>query len=128
MANTTYNSTEDMIDKLQSLRGKTNIKFHKNIGNYYDNIGIRMDEGPFSKNAQSIVKIYHEVLLIMNFLQTKPQVKNMNIKYYDFYYTVFKNRDEKKFINAQYEKDYINFSDITPNHYIGRRNDNTLLM
>ena len=24
-----YNSTEDMIDKLQSLKGKTKLKFHK---------------------------------------------------------------------------------------------------
>ena len=25
-----------MINKLQSLRGKTNVKFHKNISEYYD--------------------------------------------------------------------------------------------
>ena len=31
MANTTYNSTEDMIDKLQSLKGRTKLKFYKNI-------------------------------------------------------------------------------------------------
>ena len=42
------------------------------------------------KNVQSISKIYHEFLLLVKFLQTKPQVRNMNIKYYDFYYTVFK--------------------------------------
>ena len=30
---------------------------------------------PFAKNAQVISKIYHEVLLLMKFLQTKPQVK-----------------------------------------------------
>ena len=28
----------------------------------------------------------------MKYLQTKPQVKNMNINYYDLYYTVIKNR------------------------------------
>ena len=27
--NTTYNSTEDMIIKLQSLKGKTKLKFYK---------------------------------------------------------------------------------------------------
>ena len=32
--------------------------------------------------------------MLMNFLQTKPQVKNISIDYYGFYYTVFKNRDE----------------------------------
>ena len=31
MVNTTYNSTEDMIDKLQSLKGKTKLKFYKNF-------------------------------------------------------------------------------------------------
>ena len=68
-----------MIDKLQSLKGKTKMNFHKSISNYYDNMGIRMDEGPFAKNAEGIVKSYHEVLLIMKVLQTKPQVKIMNI-------------------------------------------------
>ena len=50
-----------------------------------------MDEHSFAKNAQGISKIYHEVLMLMKFLQTKPQVKNMNTKHYDLYYTVFKN-------------------------------------
>ena len=35
--------------------------------------------------------------------------------------------DEKKFMNDQYENDYINFSDIIPNHYVGRRNNNEIL-
>ena len=35
MVNTTYNSTEDMIDKLQQLKGKIKLKFYKNINNYY---------------------------------------------------------------------------------------------
>ena len=34
--NTTYKSTEDMINKLQSLKGKTKLKFYKNISKYYD--------------------------------------------------------------------------------------------
>ena len=29
MVNTTYNSLADMINKLQSLKGKTKINFHK---------------------------------------------------------------------------------------------------
>ena len=87
MVNTNYNSTEDMINKLQQLKGKTKLKFYKNINNYYDNMNIRFDEDPFAKNAQSISKIYHEVLKLIKFLQTKPQVKNMNINYYDLYYT-----------------------------------------
>ena len=46
-------------------------------------MNIRMDEDPFSKNAQLICKIYHEIVMLMKFLQTKPQVKDMKINYYD---------------------------------------------
>ena len=46
---------------------------------YHDNMNIRMDEDPFAKNAQGNSKNYHEVLLLMKFSQTKPEVKNMNI-------------------------------------------------
>ena len=49
---------------------------------------FQFEEDSFSKGVQSISKIYHEVMLSMNFLQTKHQVKNMNNKYYDLYYTV----------------------------------------
>ena len=67
----------------------------------------------------------------MEFLQTKPDVKNMNINYTDLYYTVIKTRDENKNIDNQYENtyhDYLDINDffITPNHYIGRKNDEIL--
>ena len=78
MVNTTYNSTDGMVEKLQQLKGKTKLIFYKDISNYYDNMNIRFDEDAFAKNAQGISKIYHEVLLLIKFLQTKPQVKNMN--------------------------------------------------
>ena len=127
MVNTIYSSTEDMIDKLQSLKGKTNLKFYKNINNYYiemKNINFQTQEDLFSKNSQGTSKIYHEVLLFMKFLQTKSQVKNMNINYYDLYYTVIKTRDENKDMDNQYESDendYINFNDIIiPSRNISR--------
>ena len=85
-------------------------------------MNIRFDENPFAKNAQGISKMYHEVLMLMKFLQTEPQVKNMNIIYYDLYYTVIKVRDENKDIDNQYENDSINFNDTVPNHYIGIKN------
>ena len=44
-----------------------------------------MDEDLSAKNAQGISKIYDEVLVLMKFPQNKPQIKNMNIKYYDLY-------------------------------------------
>ena len=128
MVNTTYNSTEDMINKLQSLKGISKLKFYKNISNYYIEMKNKnyqtQDQDPFSRNAQGIHKIYNEVLLLMKFLQTKAQIKNMNIKYYDLYYTVIKTRDENKDLNNQYnndEKDYININDfIIPNQNISR--------
>ena len=106
MVTTNNNSTEDMIDKLQQLKGKTKSKFSKNISNY-DEMNIknfRFEEDPFAKNAQGVSKSYHEVLL-MKFLQTKPQVKNMNINYYDLYYTVIKNRDCKETVNDENQND-----------------------
>ena len=128
MVNTTYNSTEDMINKLQSLKGKTKLKLYKNISNLYIEMKNRnfqtQDQDPFSRNAQGISKIYHEVLLLMKFLQTKPQVKNMNINYYDLYYTIIKTRDENRDLDNQYnddENDYIDINNfIIPNHNISR--------
>ena len=96
MVNTIYNSTEDMINKLQQLKGKTKLKFSKNVSIYYDNMNIRSDEDPFAKTAQGISKIYHEVLKLMKILQSKSQVKNKNISYYDLYCTFIKNKDEKE--------------------------------
>ena len=130
MVLTNYNSTEDMINKLQQLKSKTNLKFYKNISTYYKemkNKNFQSQEDPFSKNAQGISRIYHEVLLLMKFLQTKPQIKIVNIKYYDLYYTVIRVRDENKDIDNQYEDDN-NFNDlITPNHYIGIEPRETIL-
>ena len=135
MVNTNYISTEDMINKLHELKGKTKLKFYKNINNYYIEMKNKNfqtnNEDPFAKNAQGISKIYHEILLLMKFLQTKPQIKKMNINYYDLYYTVIKVREENKDIDNQYENDeneYINFTDfINPNHYIGIKPRETIL-
>ena len=72
MVNTNYNSTEDIINKLQSLKGKTKLKFYKNKNNYYvemENKNLQtQDQDSFAKNAQGISKIYHAVLLLMKLL------------------------------------------------------------
>ena len=105
VVNTKYNTIEEMINKLQEVKGKTKLKFYKNISNYYiemKNKIFQTQRDPFSRNAQGISKIYHEVLLSMKILQTKPKVKNMNINYYDLYYTVIKTRDGNKDIDIQY--------------------------
>ena len=89
------------------------------------NKNFQTQQDPFAKNAQGISRKYHEVLLLMKLLKTKPQVKNMNMNYYDLYYTVNKTRDENKDIDNQYENDdndHINFNDIVPNHYIVIKN------
>ena len=116
MVNTNFISTEDMIKKLQTLEGKTKLKFYKNISNYYIEMKNKnfqtQDQDPFNKNVRGISKIYHEVLLLMKFLQTKCQVKNMNINYFDLYYTVIKTRNENKDIDNQYENDENDYIDI----------------
>ena len=124
MVNTIYNSTEDMIIKLQELKGKTKLKFYININIYYTEMKNKNfqtnNQNPFAKNVRGISKIYYEVLLLMKFLQTKPKVKNMNINYYDLYNTVIKTRDKNKDIDNQYdnvENDYFDIKDfINPNH------------
>ena len=62
------------------------------------------------------------MILLLKFLQTKPQVKNMNISFYDIYWTVIKKRDEKEIVDNQYENDF-----ITPNLYVGIKLRETLL-
>ena len=84
-------------------------------------MNIRMDEDPLGRNAQGI-KIYHEVFLLMKFLQIKHQVNNTNFNSYDLYYTVIKTRDEKEIVDNQYENGF-----ITPNQCIGIKNVNVIL-
>ena len=86
-------------------------------------MNFRFDEDPFAKNAQGISKNYHEVLKLMKCSQAKPQVKNMNIKYYHLFYTVIKNRDDKGIVDNHYENDFISLNDvIIANHYVGIKN------
>ena len=126
--NIAYFSLDNVIDKLQQLKGRIKLKFYKNISDYYKEMKNKNFQSnntdPFSKNAKGVAKIYHKVLLLMEFLQTKPDIKNMNINYNDLYYTVIKTRDENKNIDNQYENDYHSYIDkndfiITPNHYVG---------
>ena len=78
MVNTNYNSPEDMIIKLQQLKGRIKLKFYKNISDYYIEMKNKNfqtnNQDLFGKDAQGISKIYHEVLLLMEYLKTKPQV------------------------------------------------------
>ena len=56
--NTTYNSTKDMINKLQSLKEKTKLKFCKNISNFYDemkNKKFKFEEDSFFKKMLKVI-------------------------------------------------------------------------
>ena len=59
MVNTTYKSTEDMISKLQQLKGKTKLIFYKNISNYYTemkNKNFQTQQDPLLKMLKALVK------------------------------------------------------------------------
>ena len=91
---------------------------------------FQFEEEFFSKIVQSNGKVYHEVLLSMIFLQTKPKVKSVNENYHDLFFTVIKNRDHEEIVNDKYEDNenhYNKFNDIVPNPYIGRKIDKVML-
>ena len=103
IVDTTCLSSKGMIIKIQSLTGKTKLKIYKNLSIYYDEMNIRrqnenfqFEEDPSRKNAQGLSKIYHEIILLVKFLQTKPQVRKMNINCYDLFYTVIEKIDDMK--------------------------------
>ena len=86
MVITQYKPEEDMIDKLQQLKGKVKLKFDGNLSNHYDqmsymrrSITFEFEEDPFSRNAEGVTEIFHEVLFLMKILQTKPQCKSMKL-------------------------------------------------
>ena len=55
----------------------------------------------------------------------------MNITYYELYYTVNKNTDEKELVNGEYKNNeihYIDYKDfILPNHHVGIKPRETIL-
>ena len=53
MVNTTYKSTEDMINKIQELNGKSKLKFYKNLNNYYD----EMKHKKFQTQEEPLLKM-----------------------------------------------------------------------
>ena len=61
MANTAYKSTGNVSKKFQSLKGKTNSKFHQNFSDYYD------DNNYHRQNASSpnFEKILFVVMLVV---------------------------------------------------------------
>ena len=74
MVNTTYNSTEDMIDNLQQLKGKTKKLFYKTLSSFYDEmnkINFRFQEDILLKMLKVLVKFvtkyfYYRILYRLN--------------------------------------------------------------
>ena len=64
MVNTPYNSTEDMINKLQQLKGKTKVEFYKNINNYYNEMkhkNFQTQEDTLLKMLKVLVKFIMKI-------------------------------------------------------------------
>ena len=49
------------------------------------NGNLQFEEDLFAVKDGSIRETYQEVILLKNFLQTKPQTKKMNVNYFDLY-------------------------------------------
>ena len=47
MMNTKHNKKEDMTDELQSLKGKTKLKHHQDISNFYEQMKYFRQSGNF---------------------------------------------------------------------------------
>ena len=56
---------------------------------------FQFERDPSCKNVEAISKIHQKLLLLMKFLETKPEVRNMKNIYFDLYYTVIKNRNDE---------------------------------
>ena len=119
-----------MINKLQILKGKTKPKFYQFISNFYEEMNFKrgrrifqFEEDSFANKAEGISIIYQEVLLKLKNLQTKPQVKSMNVKYFDLFDAFIESRGEKEIETDEYEKTeihYVKYKDfIIPDRHIG---------
>ena len=82
MVHTKHDTTQDMIDKLKELKGKTKFQSYQIISNYHNEMNYHKRKGtfqfredPFKRNTQDNSEIYQEVLLLMKSLQTKIQTK-----------------------------------------------------
>ena len=65
MVNAEYNSSQDMINNLQSVKVKTTLKIYPSISNYHNEMKYRKQSGTFqseevlfSKNEERITKLY----------------------------------------------------------------------
>ena len=92
-----YKMTVDMINKLQSLKYETKLKIHQIKSKFYDKMNYRRLGGSFQMGedffSRAFLKL--EALLLMKFLQIKPQLKSLKIVFYDLCYASIKNLSEE---------------------------------
>ena len=94
------------------------------MGNKRRRHTCQFEKDPITGNAEGNSKHNHEALFQINFSETQPLVKTLNIIviYYDLYYTVIKKRDEKE------EEEGYDVYDVFPKHFVGKKiNDDTIL-
>ena len=104
MSQTKYKSYQEMIDKLQLLKGKTKLKFRQNYSNIYSEMQWKRSnnnfqfEDRFARNRKKkvLMLIMLEAIMLLKFFQTKPYLKNENIDYFDMYYVIILNKLEKE--------------------------------
>ena len=90
-----FETISDMINKMQSIKDKTELKYWQKICDCFDQVKditqsghFQFGEDPFSKNVQSLAFLLNEALLLINCLQVKPQERIRNKNYNDLYYTI----------------------------------------
>ena len=89
---------------------------------------FQFEGDPLSENPESEINNYDRILFLIKNLQTKPQLKIMNSNYYDLYYTVIKNRDEKEVVVDDDENnDYLHDKFVMPNYDLGDKPHETKL-
>ena len=92
MVNKKFKTREEKINKTLSSNSRTKLKIHQNSSKCYHQMNnmrqtnvFQFEEDHFSKGAQGRALLMHEALSLRKFFQTKHQVKNRNINYYDLY-------------------------------------------
>ena len=82
MMNTEYKTKEELNIELQNLEKETELKFHQDFSNFYDEMNRLIENGSFhfeddhfSRKAHGKALIMHEAVILAIFLQTKPQIK-----------------------------------------------------
>ena len=91
---------------------------------------FQLKEGAFSGKAQCISIFFDEVLFVVKLLQTMPDVESMKKTYYEFYYTIIKNRGGKQ--EQELDKydnviSYLYDEIIMPTYNLGIKRGETLL-